>query len=270
MVARYAVMGNPIAHSLSPIIHEYFSKQTGCSLTYEKIKIDDARFEEQVIDFFSQGGKGLNITSPGKERAYLMSERQSARCVKAKSSNMLWMNEGALYADNTDGVGLLKDLQRYVSLLNKSVLILGSGGACRGIVGPLLAASAATVTIATRSALQSEFPDVSLMTFDALDAHLKKSAYDVVINATSAALSGKPLTLPDGLIRQASFCYDLAYDLSKPTRFVDDARQRGTPAADGLGMLVEQAAEAFFIWQGVKPETLPVIEAFSAQRSSLK
>ena len=267
MVPRYAVMGNPIDHSLSPIIHAYFSKQTRCPLLYDKIKIDDARFEEQVIDFFSQGGKGLNITSPCKERAFLMSERQSARCVKAKASNMLWMNEGALDADNTDGVGLLKDLQRYVSLLNKSVLILGSGGACRGIVGPLLATSCEAVTIATRSAVPADFPEVSLITFDALDAHLKNSAYDVVINATSADLSGKPLTLPDALISQASFCYDLAYDLSKPTRFLHEARQRGTPAADGLGMLVEQAAESFFIWHGVQPETLPVIEALSAQRS---
>lgn len=264
MIARYAVMGHPVAHSLSPTIHQLFAEQTGCKLVYEKIQIDLLLFEQQVIEFFHRGGKGLNITLPCKLRAFAMSEQETPRSSVAAAANMLWMQDGLLHADNTDGVGLLQDLSRYVALTAKNILLLGAGGAARGILGPLLAANPAQLTITNRTpetaiALQSHFPQANTCSFTALQEQIEQRVYDVVINATSASLDGQNLVLPEALMAAQPFCYDLAYSRTGATPFVASARALGCKAADGLGMLVEQAAEAFFIWHGVMPDTAPVL-----------
>jgi shikimate dehydrogenase len=251
VVLRYAVMGNPIAHSLSPNIHQLFAKQTGIALTYEKILIDLPQFERQVDVFFEQGGQGLNITLPCKERAFAMSAFPSAHALQAKAANTLWMHDGKLYADNTDGVGLVRDLSRYVDLSGKRLLLLGAGGAARGVLASLLAVKPSQVMVSNRTfekllVLQSDFPLVSICPFDALG----QSTYDVVINATSAAT----VVLPAELTVNKPFCYDLAYDIQNPTPFVAWAKKFNCSAVDGLGMLVEQAAEAFFLWHGVRPD----------------
>lgn len=252
----YAVMGNPISHSLSPIIHQLFAQQTGLTLTYEKIQIDLPQFEHQVTEFFAQGGRGLNITLPCKQRAFAMAVEITPRCREARAANTLWMQAGQLHADNTDGIGLLRDLNRHVSIKEKRILLLGAGGAARGVLGLLLAANPMQLTIANRTlanaqALQQDFPKIHPCTF----ADLENRHYDVVINATSASLAGENLTLPESLIATKPFCYDLVYSKEGPTAFVAWARSHGCAAVDGLGMLIEQAAEAFFIWHGVMPNT---------------
>ena len=259
MIPRYAVMGNPIAHSLSPMIHQLFATQTGRKLSYEKIEIDLSRFEQQVHDFFNQGGKGLNITLPCKQRAFAMAEHQSARCQQAKAANTLWMKAGKLHADNTDGIGLCRDLARRVNLAGKTILLLGAGGAASGILGPLLASNLARLTIANRTfetaqALQQDFPQATCCPL----ADVASLSYDVIINATSASLNGQCIQLPEVLLSKQPLCYDLAYHKNGITPFVAWARTLGCVAIDGLGMLVEQAAEAFFIWHGVMPDTAPV------------
>jgi shikimate dehydrogenase len=254
-------MGNPISHSLSPVIHQLFAQQTGITLTYEKIRIDINQFEQQVTDFFAQGGKGLNITLPCKQRAFSMSAEVTPRCLAARAANTLWMQEGRLHADNTDGVGLLRDLSRHISISDKHILLLGAGGAARGILGPLLAAGSAQLTIVNRTpekaqALQRDFPQAQYCIF----ADLEGKSYDLVINATSASLDDESLALPDSLMVTKPLCYDLTYSNNKPTTFVAWARAQGCNAMDGLGMLVEQAAEAFFIWHHVMPNTALVLK----------
>jgi shikimate dehydrogenase len=275
MIERYAVMGYPVAHSLSPVIHQLFAKQTGRTLVYDKIQIDLSRFEQQVCDFFQQGGKGLNITLPCKQRAFAMSDHRCARCLEAGAVNTLWMQDGRLHADNTDGVGLLRDISRYVHLTGKNILLLGAGGAARGILRPLILANPAELTICNRTperarALQLDFALSGFCSFAELDAQVEKKSYDVVINATSASIDDQGLALPAALMAAKPFCYDLAYSRTTPTAFVASARAFGCVAIDGLGMLVEQAAEAFFIWHGVMPSTAPVLSELLRARSLLK
>lgn len=264
MSERYAVMGYPVAHSLSPFIHQLFAEQTGRQLSYEKIQIDLPRFEQQVREFFSQGGKGLNITLPCKQRAFTMSVEATVRCTEAQAANTLWMQEEHLHADNTDGVGLLRDMSRYVHLTGKRILLLGAGGAARGILGPLLSMNPLQLTITNRTVekaleLQSHFPFVHCCTLAELSLLTEQNTYDVVINATAASLDGQGVPLPSALMAVRPFCYDLAYAKTESTAFVASAHAHGCVAVDGLGMLVEQAAEAFFIWHGVMPDTVPVL-----------
>jgi shikimate dehydrogenase len=266
-VAQFAVMGYPVDHSLSPIIHQLFAEQTGQSLVYEKIKISLPFFEQQVGDFFNSGGRGLNITLPCKERAYAMSEARGARCLRARAANTLWMQEGCLHADNTDGIGFLRDIARCMEIAEQRILVMGAGGAVRGLIGPLLDAHPLGLTIVCRSqekrnTLLLDVPGVSSCTFSDLAMEVDKQSYDVVINATSASFSGEDLSLPASLMLTKPFCYDLAYDQTQPTRFVAWARSMGCVARDGLGMLIEQAAESFFIWHGIMPDTAPVFHYF--------
>ena len=264
MLARFAVMGYPVSHSLSPVIHHLFAEQTGCQLIYEKIQIDLPRFEQQVGEFFSDGGKGLNITLPCKQRAFAMNVEVSARCAKARAANTLWMQAGHLHADNTDGVGFLRDITRYVHLAGTRILLLGAGGAARGILGPLLEANPAQVTIVNRTpekaqALLLDFPQANSCTYANLPAFIERGLFDIVINATSANFDVQNMTLPEALLMAKPFCYDLSYHMNEATAFVAWACGLGCVAIDGLGMLVEQAAEAFFIWHGVMPDTAPVL-----------
>jgi len=258
MSDHYAVMGNPVAHSLSPVIHQLFAAQTGSSLIYEKILIDESRFEQQVHDFFSTGGKGLNITLPCKQRAFALAEEVSARCLQAKAANTLWMQAGKLCADNTDGVGLLRDLARHLTLAGKHILLLGAGGAARGVIVALLAANPAQLTIANRTLekarnLQQDYPQTVSCDFAKLAGD-----YDLIINATAASFAAQ-IDFPESMLASQPFCYDLAYQLNNNTSFVAWVLQRGCKAVDGLGMLVEQAAEAFFIWHGVMVDPAPVL-----------
>lgn len=252
-MAHCVVIGNPIAHSLSPMIHQAFAKQAQMTLTYERLLGDEQLFEQQVLEFFAQGGTGMNVTLPFKQRAFSLATVSSLRCQKAGAANTLWLNEHQeLCADNTDGVGLIRDLSRHVSLLGARVLILGAGGAARGIIHPLLEAQPQQLVVANRSAapllrLQAEVPQLVCVPLDQLSG-----SFDVVIHATSASTSGASLSVPDTLFSSLPFCYDLAYQKDHATPFVRYAQQRGCKACDGFGMLVEQAAEAFYIWHGVR------------------
>lgn len=267
MSNRYAVMGNPVAHSLSPFIHQCFSEQTGKQLSYEKMLVTEEAFESQVANFFAQGGQGLNITLPFKQRAFAMADRSTPRCQQAKAANTLWMKEGRLHADNTDGVGLIKDLSRYLDLNAKKILLVGAGGAARGIIAPLLATNIAQLTVTNRTEekanfLQADFPQITCSRLTELQAE-----YDVLINATSASLAEKAIPLPVSLLQAATCCYDLAYSAEGETAFVAWAHAQGCcQAVDGLGMLVEQAAESFFIWHGLKPDTMSVLMALKAKQ----
>ena len=193
---RFAVMGNPIEYSLSPQIHQQFAQQTGRTLVYERLLIDDAAFEAQVLAFFKAGGRGLNITQPFKERAFQLSKEQTSRCKEAKSANTLWMNGTRLSADNTDGAGLLRDLKQRLTLADARVLLIGAGGAARGVLRPLLAAKA-EVTVTNRTCEKAEclrrelHGAIDVVAFDA-----SIGGYDLIINATSARLSDTPADFP--------------------------------------------------------------------------
>jgi shikimate dehydrogenase len=266
-VDRYAVMGNPIAHSKSPQIHQLFAQQTGQSISYQAILVEKHRFAEAVAEFLAAGGKGLNITVPFKQEAWQIADQLSARAQRAGAVNTLMLREpGTLLGDNTDGVGLVRDLTANlaVELAGKRLLMLGAGGAARGVLAPLLEQEPTHLVIANRTPERAEqlsglFSDLGELTGCGFDA-LGGEAFDVVINATAAGLKGEVPQLPEGIIGPETCCYDMMYG-SAPTAFMRYAQQRGARRAfDGLGMLVEQAAESFRLWRGVNPETGPVID----------
>jgi shikimate dehydrogenase len=255
---RFAVMGNPIAHSLSPLIHNYFAQQCHIEIDYERILLEESTFSAQVNNFFKQGGSGLNITSPGKVCAFQLSGATTERCAKAGAANTLWMENGKLWADNTDGVGLVNDLQRRVNLQELRILILGAGGATRGILSPLWRQNPHSITIANRTfssaqTLLKNFPFISIT-----DLHSIPGVYDLIINTIAADYQVADL-IPVTLFRHQPVCYDLIYNLEKPTSFMQLFSQHGCTGNDGLGMLVEQAAVSFKIWHNLHPETLSVI-----------
>ncbi len=263
---RYAVMGNPIAHSLSPRIHRLFAEQTGQRLQYEAILVEPGHFPEAVAGFRAAGGKGLNVTVPFKQEAFALATGRTPRAERAQAANTLyWDEHNTLCADNTDGVGLLRDLKQNlgVALAGRRLLLLGAGGAARGVLAPLLAEGPAELVIANRTAeraraLAADFADLGEVRgcgFDAVPA----GHWDLVINATAAGLAGEvPPVDPAGIGRD-TLCYDMMYG-REPTAFVRWAEAQGAGRAlDGLGMLVEQAAEAFALWRGVRPDTAPVI-----------
>lgn len=260
MNLHFAVIGNPIKHSLSPIIHQQFAEQVGITLTYKAIQTNECLFDTTVLHFFQQGGKGLNITSPFKQQAFKMAQAHTARCNQVQAANTLWIHEGIVHADTTDGVGLLRDLSRHVPLHGKHVLLLGAGGAARSIIPSLLATNPEKLTVANRTearayALYLDFPEITFCPLSSLGA----THYDIIINATSNYLSGNTFVLPSSLLTSSTYCYDLVYSVQESTPFITWAHQQGCAASDGLGMLVEQAAEAFFIWHGIMPNAGQVI-----------
>lgn len=264
MTQRFAVIGNPISHSLSPVIHQHFAQETGLELRYEKIQGIDSLFEDQVSDFFRQYGKGINVTLPFKQRAFALAAHRTQRCTEAGAANTLWMERGQIHADNTDGIGLCRDLGRYLVLKEKNILILGAGGAARGIIHPLLNLQPEQLTIVNRSQdkikeLQTQFPQVNYAQFDTVHGH-----FDLIINATSASISGESPLLSPEIMSHRPFCYDLGYKQNEETPFVHYAQRMGCQSVDGLGMLVEQAAEAFYIWNKVMPTTSKVLEILRA------
>jgi shikimate dehydrogenase len=266
-IDRYAVMGNPIAHSKSPLIHRLFAEQTGQRLRYDAILVEPDRFRDAVATFAVKGGKGLNITVPFKQEACALANQLTARAERAGAVNTLVIHaDGALLGDNTDGVGLLRDLtvNLGIAVTSKTVLILGAGGAARGVLGPLLERKPARLVIANRTGaraleLAETFRDLDETIIGCGFGGLQNPPFDVVINATAAGLSGEVPALPRGVIATHTSCYDMMYG-TEPTAFMRYAHEQGAAATfDGLGMLVEQAAESFHIWRGVFPETAPVI-----------
>ena len=269
----YCVFGNPIGHSKSPAIHTAFAAATGQDLRYEArlAPLDD--FAGAVAEFVALGGRGANVTVPFKEEAYRLATHLSDRAARAGAVNTLAFANGEILGDNTDGAGLVRDITSNlgVAFAGKRVLLLGAGGASRGVIAPILAEKPASLTIANRTASKAEalaagFKDIAPIAegdFPGLAGgdftSLAGQTFDIVINATSASLSGEALPLPAGLFAAGSLAYDMMYGKGD-TPFISLAREQGAGAlADGLGMLLEQAAEAFTVWRGVRPDTAGVL-----------
>lgn len=269
---RYAVVGYPVAHSKSPLIHQLFARQTGQHMTYELLEAEPADFETAVRGFGAAGGKGLNVTVPHKEAAFALVDEISETASTAGAVNTISIVDGKLRGDNTDGVGFIRDVtvNHRQPLARASVLVLGAGGAARGIMGPLLETKPLKIVIANRTKERADRlvaqlgspPTVRAAAFAELAA---QSAFDVVINATSAGLKGEIPPFPATLVGPKSFCYDMVYSVHD-TPFVAWARQHGAArAVQGWGMLIEQAAESFFIWRGVRPDTRPIRKQLAGQ-----
>lgn len=261
---RYVVIGNPVSHSLSPAIHARFAQQTGEAIEYATLLVPAGRFMIHAQDFFDGGGKGANITLPFKVNAYHWAGERTERAQVAESANFLAARAGVIVADNTDGVGLVNDLAGNLgfALQGRSILLIGAGGAARGVIAPLLAQRPARFAIANRTverarSLAAHFAARGNLEAVALD-EIPADDFDLILNATSASTQGETLQLPHGLFDSATLAYDMAYGpAARP--FVERARARGVKASDGLGMLVEQAAESFFLWRGKRPTTAQVL-----------
>jgi len=273
---NYAVMGNPISHSWSPQIHAAFAQQTGQRIVYTATQVDPGGFGQAVGNFFANGGKGLNITVPFKTEAWKLAGELGPEARQAGAVNTLLMNaEGVLTGRNTDGTGLVRDIlhNHGGSIAGKRILLVGAGGAARGVLQPLLTEAPAQLLIVNRTAgraheLAADF-NISdnkqkLVTGGGFD-DLAGQTFDLIINATAASLQGEVPPLPDETCTTNTWCYDMMYSAG-PTPFMRWAEQHGAEkSVDGLGMLVEQAAESFFYWRGVRPETGPVIQAIRAR-----
>lgn len=271
---RYAVIGNPVAHSKSPRIHALFAQQTGKALEYGLLPAELDGFAQVVRTFFAQGGAGLNVTVPFKEQAHTLAGVLSARAKAAGAVNTLWMQDGRLHGCNTDGVGLVGDLVRLgVRLSGARVLMVGAGGAARGVLQPLIDAGCTLLRIVNRNAsraheLAAAWQGVAPVQAGGLADAAVDGGWDVVINATSTGLAGQAPQLPSGLYAAGGVAYDMMYG-PKPTPFLVQARADGAAlCADGLGMLVGQAAESFRIWHGVRPDPEPVLQRLRAELSA--
>jgi len=275
-VDQYGVFGHPVAHSLSPFIHGVFARDTGQQMTYRAYDVAPEEFTERVAGFFADGGRGLNITLPHKIVAVEVVQELTARAAHAAAVNTLALQgDNVLLGDNTDGGGLVRDLCDNLGLIitQRRVLILGAGGATRGVLAPLLGLEPAIVVIANRTperaeALAAAFADLGVTQGVGFE-YVGETPFDLIINATSASLSGDIPPIPAGAIGPQTVCYDLAYGRSAMA-FVRWAQQAGcVRAVQGLGMLVEQAAESFRLWRGVRPQTAPVLAALKARIGSV-
>jgi shikimate dehydrogenase len=282
----YAVIGNPIAHSKSPLIHEFFAKQTQQAIHYGRIfsELDD--FKKTTQEFFERGGKGLNVTIPFKLQAYELAQHKTPRAQSAQAANMLWVENGQLWCDNSDGEGLTRDLRRLLkqrsgaALSGMKVLILGAGGAAQGVIEPLMGAGVTSITVFNRThekaeALVKQFTGLAADAKVDLKAvplaELKNGSYDLIINATATGLSNESPIAKDilqAIIHPDTLAYDMVY--GKETCFMQDAKSLGIQAVDGLGMLVEQAALAFETWRQLDLEKTPldINGAIAAVRAS--
>lgn len=268
MTDRYAVIGHPVAHSLSPDIHAAFARATGQDMRYERLLAPLDGFAQTVARFRAEGGRGANVTVPFKEEAFRLADRLSERARSAGAVNTLRCDQQGLSGDNTDGAGLVADLGHNLGLelAGRRILLLGAGGAARGVLQPLLQQQPRDLVIANRTgrkaqSLAAMSTGLQASGFD----DLRGRQFDVVINATSASLAGEALPLPDGLFAPGALAYDMMYGKGETT-FLAWARRHGAArTADGLGMLVEQAAEAFFLWRGVRPDTAPVLAMLRAR-----
>ncbi|NMQ20196.1 shikimate dehydrogenase [Candidatus Competibacter phosphatis] len=271
LLDHYAVMGNPIAHSKSPRIHALFAAQTGQNLEYRAILVEADGFAAAARAFRDAGGKGLNVTVPFKQDAWVFADLLSARAERAGAVNTLVFDATGVRGDNTDGPGLVRDLtgNHGCPLADKKILLLGAGGAARGVLQPLLAERPAQLVIANRTVAKAveltlRFSDLGRVSGCGF-ADLAGRRFDLIVNATAAGLHDAVPPLPDGVLATDGWCYDLMYG-KEPTAFVRWGWAQGAVhSLDGLGMLVEQAAESFHLWRGVWPETKPVIEALRAR-----
>ena len=265
-IDRYGVIGYPVSHSRSPVIHRLFALQTNQHIQYDRFQVAPDRLEGAVRQFQRGGGKGLNITAPHKGEVTRLCDHLSERASTAGAVNTLSFRDGDIHGDNTDGIGLLRDLavNLAVTIEGASILVLGAGGATRGIIGPLLEMQPASVRIANRTidkaqALADHFSHSGPVSACRLNM-VPDEEYDLVINATSAGVRGETPPYPAAAVSEGTFCYDLSYGL-KPTPFSIWARERGAKnSVMGWGMLVEQAAESFHIWRGIRPDTAPVLK----------
>lgn len=264
---RFAVFGNPIKQSRSPLIHSAFGQQCGIKLEYRAVRIELDDFERAATAFFEGGGSGLNVTVPFKERASALAEKLMPRAQRAMAANTLFLDEnGTLCADNTDGVGLVRDMVANLcwQVQGARVLILGAGGAVRGVLEPLLREQPASIHIANRTveraeALVEEFAELGTLSAGSLD-DLGDQQFDLIVNAISAGLSGEMTPIPAQIVSERCCCYDMLYG-AEPTPFMKwAAHNTAWAVSDGLGMLVEQAAESFYVWHRARPETQPVIQ----------
>lgn len=271
-MSRYAVFGNPIEHSRSPQIHQAFAEQKNQPIDYQRILAPLDGFTNALTQFFDQGGQGANVTLPFKEQAFALCDSLTERAQQAGACNTLWQKDGALMGDNTDGAGLVADIRQNHGwqLRSKRILILGAGGAVRGVLGPLLAQSPSEITIANRTVGKAEklaeiFHGQGIPVYGSGLDNIRDS-FDVIINAISAGLSGDMPPLPSNLLAADCACYDMIYSRDGSTPFLNWAElNQAAAVSDGLGMLVEQAAEAFFIWHGWRPDTTALKAKMRAQ-----
>ena len=268
MTDHYAVVGNPVAHSISPKIHAEFARQTGQDLDYVRVLAPRDGFKSTVLKFRDEGGKGVNVTLPFKHEAWNLVTVRAGDALDAGAVNTIDFRNDGIIGYNTDGIGLVTDLERNLKfpVRDKRVLLMGAGGASYGAMHPILKARPELLVVANRTpdkavALVAHFEKFTKLAPQGVSAQpypqLGGSQFDLVINATSAGLSGETPALPPGIFATGALAYDMVY--GKHTPFMKFAAAQGARAADGLGMLVEQAAEAFFIWRGVRPDTAPVI-----------
>ncbi len=281
MSDHYAVIGNPIAHSKSPQIHAAFAEQTGEDIHYDTLLAPLDDFSGCVDEFFRSGGKGLNVTVPFKQQAFELAAILTERAEQANAVNTLWTgSDNELKGDNTDGAGLLNDLLNNLkaTLIDKRILLIGAGGAVRGVINPLLTGQPESLVIANRTASRAE--ELALASSHWQEAgicvsgcgldDLEGQQFDIIINGTAASLKGKLPRLPDNVLIEGGICYDMMYS-TQPTVFVKWGEDHAAGSSvDGLGMLVEQAAESFFIWRGVRPRAGPVLKELRQQIRQLQ
>ncbi|MEE9552633.1 MAG: shikimate dehydrogenase [Gammaproteobacteria bacterium] len=271
-IDHYCVMGNPVAHSKSPQIHKAFAEQTKQHLDYQVILVEEGGFPAALDEFQRQGGMGLNITVPFKGDAWEVCHDRTQRAERAQAVNTIWFgDDGVRHGDNTDGIGLIRDLtvNHQIKITGQDVLILGAGGAVQGILELLLDQQPTRIVIANRTLSRAEQLVQIFSDYDHLKAcgydELEGKQFNIVINGTSASLQGEVPPLPDKILTENACCYDLMYS-NVDTAFVRWAKSHNSLLAlDGLGMLVEQAAESFYLWRGVLPETKAVIELLREQ-----
>jgi shikimate dehydrogenase len=268
MSDRYAVIGNPVAHSKSPLIHAEFARQTREDVSYTAILAPLDGFRSTVEQFRGEGGKGLNITLPFKHEAWNLADERSGYALDANAVNTIAFDGGRIIGYNTDGIGLVTDLERNLAfpIRDRRVLLMGAGGASYGIMRPILDSRIRLLVVANRTlekavGLVAHFRQFEKLVPGGVSAkpyeQLAGSQFDLIINATSAGLSNQMPPLPDDIFASGALAYDMVY--GKRTPFLRFAQERAAMIADGTGMLVEQAAESFFIWRGVRPRTAPVI-----------
>lgn len=265
MPDQYAVIGNPVAHSKSPLIHAEFARETGQDMTYVAIYAEIPQFETEVQRFRDRGGRGLNVTLPFKHRAYALAQKRTTRADRARAVNTLVLGD-SVSGDNTDGAGLVRDLVHNLgcAVRGRRVLLMGAGGASYGVCGALLEHGPARLVVANRTrekavALCAHFraqDNTSVLSDSSYEA-LAENQFDIVINATSAGLAGEMPALPPDVFAAGATAYEMVYGTTTP--FMSFAAAHGAQVADGLGMLVEQAAESFHLWRGVRPDTQSVI-----------
>lgn len=271
---RYAVLGNPVAHSQSPFIHAAFAQQTGEAVDYGRVLCPLDGFEAAVHAFAAEGGRGCNVTVPFKFDAPRLATRCSERAALAQAANVLRFDADGWHADNTDGVGLIHDIEVGAAqpLAGTRVLLIGAGGAAAGVLGPLLAARPAEVVVTNRTGERADalvqrhaaLAAAHGVTLAALPLAAPGSRYDVIINASASSLQAAAVPVPAGVLQRGALAVDLMYGAAAEP-FLAWARDGGARARDGLGMLVEQAAEAFCFWRGVRPQTAPVLQALRAR-----